>query len=199
MKALILFIAVLSVSVSAVLVSIDPDEFDAGTDISNAWAGITLSSGGGASNLDGKVYAAYRSGSSGNKVFANSRVSNKLWLNSGNSGSYYLQVDFHIPTNHVLIDVISDGGSDFPGLSFSTNGVDYTWVQNFPVLGPGQSYTASVPLRDIADIVSIRVGGYGTVAQYGVLLDNLRYEQIPEPATGLMLLSGLLLLKIRKK
>jgi hypothetical protein len=199
MKALILLIGLLSVPLSAVLVTVDPDEFAAGTDISNAWTGITLSSGGGGANLDGKVYAAYRSGSLGNEVFANSRISSKLWLNNSTPGSYYyLQVDFHTPANHVLIDVISDNGSDFPGLCYSTDGINYKWIQDYPVLGPGQIYTTAVPLRPAADIVSVRIGGLGSISSYAVLLDNLRYE-IPEPATCLLLLSGWLLLKNRKK
>jgi len=54
-------------------------------------------------------------------------------------------------------------------------------------------------LHSTADIAAIRVGGYGTTSSYAVLLDNLKYEPIPEPATGLLLLSGWLLLKNRKK
>ena len=110
----------MSVSVSAALVSIDPDEFAAGTDISHAWAGVTLSAGGGASGLDGKVYAATSTfATTGTLVFANSRISSKLWLNTDTNG-YYLRVDFDTPTNHVLIDVISDDGSDFPSLGYYT-------------------------------------------------------------------------------
>jgi hypothetical protein len=51
---------VLSVSLSAVLVTVNPDDFAAGTDISTVSPYVTLSSGGGGSGLDGKVYTAVR-------------------------------------------------------------------------------------------------------------------------------------------
>jgi hypothetical protein len=192
----------LSVSVSAILVTIDPDEFASGTDISNAWSGITLSSGGTASGLNGKVYTATATSSyatTGNLVFAHNRIrgtSPDLWLNTDTNG-YYLRVDFATPTNRILIDFISDGGTDYPSLWYYTTAGVLESPPSYSPLGPGESRVIEI-LRPTADIAYIRIGGYGTTNPYAVLLDNLRYE-IPEPASCLVLLSGLLLLKNQKK
>jgi hypothetical protein len=203
MKAFIVLIGlvVLSVPLSASLVTVDPDGFTAGTDISNAWAGVTLSSGGGASGLDGKVYAATSSNvAAGNLVFAHNSISSstssRLWLNTDTSG-YYLRADFAIPTNHVMIDVIRDTGTDCPYLWIYTIGgaLEKKNIINLP--STTQVYTFDIP-HDTADIASIRVGGYGSTSSYAVLLDNLRFD-IPEPATCLILLSGALFLKRRRK
>lgn len=189
----------MSVSVSAILVTVDPDEFVSGTDICNAWSGIRLSSGGTVSGLNGKVYTVVSShATTGSLVFAHNRIrgiSSDLWLNTDTNG-YYFRVDFSTPTNRVLIDFISDGGADYPSLwYYTTAGV--LEKPSFSSLDPGQSRTIEIS-RPTADISYIRVGGDGSTNQSAVFLDNLRYE-IPEPATGLILLSGLLLLKNKKK
>jgi hypothetical protein len=199
MKALILLIglAVLSVSLSAVLVTINPDEFAAGTDISTAFPYVTLSSGGGASGLDGKVYVAVRSASTGDMVFANSRTSSKLWLNQAVNG-YYLRADFTIPTSYVSLDFIGDSSNDYPSLQcYNASGVLLNPTLDLSPLGVGSPSMRYFP-RATADIAYILVGGRGTTSTNSVLLDNLKFE-VPEPATCLILLSGWLLLKNRKK
>lgn len=191
----------LSVSLSAVLVTVNPDDFAAGTDISHAWSGVTLSSGGGASGLDGKVYtAASLYVPPGNLVFAHNSIpssgSNNLWRNYERN-SYYLRVDFATPTNRVLIDFISDSGTDYHSLWYYTTAGVLERSQGFVSLIAGERRTIEIS-RPTADISYIRVGGYGSTDQFAVLLDNLRFE-IPEPATFLILLPGLLLFKSRRK
>jgi hypothetical protein len=203
MKAFIVLIGlvVLSVPLSAALVTVDPDGFIAGTDISTAFEYVTLSSGGGASGLDGKVYAATSSYvPAGNLVFAHntisSSISSKHWLNT-DAGGYYLRADFTTPTDHIMINVIRDTSTDFPYLWLYTTGgtIEKMNIINLPSYT--QVYTFDIQHVN-ADIASIRVGGYGSTSSYAVLLDNLRFE-VPEPATCLFLLSGCLLLKNRKK
>jgi hypothetical protein len=186
---------VLSVSLSAMLVSVDPDGFASGTDISTAFPNVTLSSGGGAAGLNGKVYAAASSSTStGGMVFGNSRTSSKLWLNSNTNG-YYLRADFTIPTRYVSIDFI-DSGSDYFSVWFYTTAGDLIKQNYLTSLTTGTVYPVVIE-RDTADIVYIRAGGWDR-ASSTVLLDNLKFE-VPEPATCLILLSGWLLLKKRKK
>jgi hypothetical protein len=196
MKALIVLIGlvVLSVPLSASLVTVNPDEFAAGTDISTAFEFVTLSSGGGGSGLDGKVYAAVRSASTGDMVFGNSRISSKLWLNSDTNG-YYFRADFTIPTNRVLIDIISDAGNDYPSLWIYTTAGVFEKSDFLSPLGPGQVRSYDIQ-HATADILYIRAGGLGLTGST-VFLDNLRFE-VPEPTTCLILLSGWLLLKNRK-
>jgi hypothetical protein len=197
MKAFIVLLGlvVLSIPLSASLVTVDPDGLVAGTDISMLFPYVTLSSGGGGANLDGKVSAAFQSGSTGNMVFANSRKSSKLWLNNDTDSCYYLRADFTIPTNHVKIDVIADSSGDRPSLWYYTlSGSIVKMDYQTSILSPYQIFTCTI---DAAEITAVRVGGDGATSTNAVYLDNLRFE-IPEPATCLILLSGALLMKRRK-
>jgi hypothetical protein len=188
--------AIFSFPLSAVLVSVDPDSFSAGTDISTAFSYVTLSSGGGASGLDGKVYAAGSSqASTGDNVFANSRISPTLWLNKDVDG-YFLRIDFVTPTHYVSIDLISDNGFDYPSVWFYTTAGNLIKRNYLSPLGVSQVYHAVIE-RETADIAYIRAGGLDMTGST-VLLDNLKFE-VPEPATCLILLSSLLILKNRKK
>lgn len=187
---------VLSAPLSAVLITLDPDDFASGADISTASPFVTLSSAGGGSGLDGKVYTAVSSlASTGNKIFANSRVSPIQWLNSDTNG-YYLRADFIIPTDHVMIDIIGDAGNDYPSLWFYTASGVLEKRQSLSPLGPGQIYTFNIQ-QPAADILYVRIGGWSSINST-VLLDNLRFE-VPEPGAGLIFLSGLLLFKGKKR
>ncbi|MBM4102580.1 MAG: hypothetical protein FJ263_00815 [Planctomycetes bacterium] len=199
MRVLVFSLGFLSFSffLSAGLVTVDPDNFAAGIDISTAFPYVTLSSGGGATGLDGKVYAADSSqASTGSKVFANHRTSPTLWFNQNTSGGYFLRADFALPTNYVSIDIISDGGSDYPSISVYDTTGHLESVYSFTPLNAGEVYHAIIQ-HTTADIAYIKAGGLAVFGS-AVLLDNLKF-QIPEPATCLLLYFGFLLLKPSKK
>jgi hypothetical protein len=184
----------ISLPLFAVLVSIDPDNFASGTDISTASPYVTLSSGGGAAGLDGKVYAHTDTlVSTGSEVFANNLSSQ--WLNK-TSGGYALRVDFLTPTDYVAIDFIGDGGLDFGTMNvYNSSGTLIIGIISPSMLNSGQAYTAQIQ-RDTPDIAYILAGGMGTIGD-PIHLDHLVF-QIPEPATCLLFSFGFLLLKCGK-
>jgi hypothetical protein len=186
-----------SLSLSAGLISIDADAFANGADMSNTSAYVTLSSGGGATGLNGKVYAADSSqASTGGKVFANNHTSPTLWFNQDTSGGYFLRADFALPTNYVSIDIISNAGSDYPSVSVYDTAGHLESVYSFTPLGAGEVYHAIIQ-HTTADIAYIKAGGLAVLGST-VLLDNLVF-QIPEPATCLIFSLGFLLLKTGKR
>jgi hypothetical protein len=186
----------ISISLSAGLIFIDADAFANGADMSTAFPYVTLSSGGGATGLNGKVYAADSSqASTGGKVFANNRTSPTLWLNQDASGGYFLRADFALPTNYVSIDIISNAGSDYPSVSVYDTAGHLESVYSFTPLGAGEVYHAIIQ-HTTADIACIKAGGLAVLGST-VLLDNLVF-QVPEPATMLLLSLGMLSLRIGK-
>jgi hypothetical protein len=183
-----------SLSLSAGLVTVDPDSFAADTDISNAFPYITLSSVGGAAGLDGKVYAHTDTlVSTGSRVFANSLSAE--WL-SKTSGGYALRIDFLTPTNYAAIDFIGDGGLDYGTVdAYDSTGKWIDGDQAF-LSFVGQTYTVQIQRTD-ADIAYIIAGGMGALDST-IHLDHLVF-QIPEPATCLILSCGFLLLRAGKR
>ncbi len=186
-----------SCSLFAVLVTVDPDVFAAGMDISAVFPYVALSSVGGASGLNGKVYA-YSDvlASTGDKVFANNLSVPAQWLNK-NIGGYALRADFLIPTDYVAIDFIGDGGFDYGTIdAYNSAGVYLATVLSPVQLNPGQVYTAQIP-RAAPDVAYVIAGGLAAISST-VHLDHLVF-QIPEPTMSLFLSLGLLLLRSKKK
>lgn len=186
-----------SVPLSAMQVSVDPDSFAHGTDVSNAFPYVTLSSTGGASGLNGKVYAyGDLLASTGDKVFANNLSTPAQWLNK-NVGGYALRADFLIPTDYVAIDFIGDGGFDYGTIdAYNSAGVYLATVLSPVQLNPGQVYTAQIQ-RAAPDVAYVIAGGLAAISST-VHLDHLVF-QIPEPTMSLFLSLGLLLLRSRGK
>ncbi|MFK7751936.1 MAG: VPLPA-CTERM sorting domain-containing protein [Sedimentitalea sp.] len=103
-------------SSAAFAVVIDPDAFADGTDISNAFSGVTLSTvfaGVGDPAIDitgtGAVYShTTGTASTGTRGFAHS-VTNELW---GNGSFEYLRADFAAGASSVSLDFINNDNSD---------------------------------------------------------------------------------------
>ncbi len=110
-------VLVLSSSVNGVIISADADGFSDGTDISNAFSGMTLSAVGRASGLDGKVYAKTDSyASTGTMSFANNLATPTLWYYASHwapelPDDYALRIDFALPAKYLAIDMIAEGQS----------------------------------------------------------------------------------------
>ena len=82
MKNLLVVVSVLVMasSVSGVIISADADGYTEGTNISTAFAGITLSSVGSSSSLDGIVYAYDDDlASTGTSVFGHNLANHREW------------------------------------------------------------------------------------------------------------------------
>ena len=109
---------------AAAIIVVEPDDFADGTDISHAFAGITLSTVGG--NGGGAVVAR-EDGSratTGSRTFGNfhvgGQVPERLWFDGGPA----LRVDFDAATRFVAIDAVNQDNVDFGILqAFDVNGV----------------------------------------------------------------------------
>ena len=174
----------------ATIISVDADMYDDGFDISTAFAGITLSSVGGYTDLDGLVYA-WGDGlaSTGTNVFANNLSYQRQW-HAGITDRFALRADFAYPADSVTIDIIGDDQGDI--------GVLYAYDAADTLLGTvtshqleyGEVFTAVIE-RPSFDIKYIIAGG---AADNTVHLDNLT-ANVPEPASLLLLSLGALFLR----
>lgn len=190
------FICLLPVGLCAAgTVTVDADGFGDGSDISTAFAGVTLSSVGGYPGLDGAVYA-WGDGlaSTGTSVFANNLSFQRQWY----AGGFALRADFHLPANSVAIDIIGDDWGDCGEL------YAYDWSDTLigyvisPQLAVGQVFRAAISRDWSFDIAYIIAGGAAS-SEDTVHLDNLTAVVIPEPATLCLLGLGGLVLILRER
>lgn len=193
--ALFLF---MSSSVNAILVSADADGYSNGTDISTAFDGITLSSVGSYSGLDGVVYAwADGLASTGTSVFANNLSFQRQWYANLAVG-FALRADFDLPANSVSIDIIGDDTGDYGELfAYNSSGILVGYILS-PQLTTGQVFRATID-RDWAFDIAYIIAGGAVSSEDTVHLDNLTANVIPEPATFCLLGLGSLFLTKRRK
>jgi hypothetical protein len=201
-----------SVSSAGVMIYADADGYSDGADISNAFIGMTLSSVGTASGLDGKVYAKTDShASTGTMTFSNNLANPTVWYRwqPGPGLSYRydyaFRVDFDMSAKYVALDVIGEGerslgiiyafdssGKDLFGMAiFSTNGFFLMDREIVHVEIDRSSY----------DIDHLIIGGAFNPSERLVRpihLDNLSAEILPEPATLSLLGLGILALRRRR-
>lgn len=194
----ILVVVTAASSANAVIVTADADGYSNGTDISNSFSGITLSSVGGYSGLDGIVYAwADGLASTPSSVFANNLSFQREWY-AGSSDGFALRADFDQLAVSVSIDIIGDDASDYGELRAYNSSDDLLEQFTTPPLAYGEVYTAMIN-RASYDIAYIIAGGTASAGDT-VHLDNLAANIIPEPATIFLLgLGGLALTNRRKK
>ena len=190
-------VLVIASSAGATVISADADGFSNGTDISTAFAGMTLSSVGGYSGLDGIVYA-WGDGlaSTPTNVFANNLSYQRQWsAYITDTDGFALRADFDYLADYVAIDIIGDDSGDY-GLinAYSSAGVLLESVTS-DELGYGEVFTAIIS-RPSFDVAYITAGG---AALDTVHLDNLNANIIPEPATLCLLAFGVLMLKGKRK
>lgn len=183
---------------SAILITVDPDDFADGTDISNAFSGITLSAIDGGNNvlLTSSVFSQASSlASTGTQVFGHDGIFTQTWAN-GLVGD--LRIDFLQATDFVSIDIIANNGFD-PGFleAYDSSG---TLLDSFVTqgdLGSGTSETASISSAS-ANIAYVIASG---LSGNDVGLDNLTYNSatVPEPTVLALLSFGLLGIGIAKR
>lgn len=196
LTALLVFIIVSPLS--AKTISADADSFSNGTDISKAFAGITLSTVGGYPGHDGLVYAwSDIRASTGTNVFDNSLSApfEQQWMIDSTIGVEF-KAEFDNPIKSVTIDIIgNDSSGDTGGLYAYNLAGELVGSIISPILTSGEFYSATIN-RDLYDIKYIIAGGTSGNA---VHLDNLRAEA-PEPGTlGLLIFGGVILARKRKE
>ena len=190
MKALVLLCSRLSAvialglcsTVSATVVSVDPDAFFTGTDLSEAYPGVTLS----------VVGTQVDEGITSPRVFSLVGVSAttgvNLFASSGSQGwtedVLVFRVDFEKPAKVFSIDVIGRNGEIGVVRAFDTSGVEVGSYTTEPIrlveYLPGAAYPFEVasiapPSENISYVLIYGVRGTGSVR-----LDNIRYEPVPD-------------------
>ncbi|MBN1765823.1 MAG: hypothetical protein JW860_11235 [Sedimentisphaerales bacterium] len=180
----------------AVGITVDADGFGDDMDISDVFAGVTLSSVGDYPGLDGRVYA-HSDGlaSTGVSVFANNLAFERQWNYDWGSG-FALRADFDYAADTVVIDLIGDNPADFDigGLyAYDSDDVLLDSVVSGNLVY-GEIFRAQISRLDF-DIAYIIAGGAGAET---VHLDNLAINVIPEPISFLLLAMGGGLLRRRK-
>jgi hypothetical protein len=149
----------------------EPDAFAAGTNMTNACSGVTLTVAGG---FPGPVSAGIPGGgfaSTGTLGFVHPTF--PTWSSTNNN---ILRADFSVPIELVSLDLIGDDSLDLGFLrAFDAADVMIGEVLT-PNLGTGQIFTATINVKGIAYILASGRNGEA------LNLDNLRFN-VPEPAT----------------
>lgn len=193
-----LCLAFLASPAQAVLVTIEPDDFADGTDISHAFAGVTLSTvtGGSSGAVFSRTDAAATTGA---RTFANlatdGQVDNLVWFEAGfvsGSAGPVLRVDFDTLTNFVALDFASQDSFDGAVLRLF-DAADQLIAEISSSVGGASPNGTPITLMYTAPSLSIAyVTASGPSAQDPAHLDNLRFNlEVAEPASALLLLSGL--------
>ena len=172
-----------------VILEIDADDFSVGSDISEAYQGIVLSSMGTWGTLDGRVYARQaREGMAGTgaNVFGNNvegfgtdgTPRNETWIYPYAVFSAY----FSMGARSVAIDLIGNDDFDWGAMdAYDAQGhlLESVYTQ---ILTAGQVWRLEIARADY-DITYVSVSGVGGSALY---LDHLTVE-VPEPGSAVLL------------
>ncbi len=178
-----------STSASAAIITVDPDSFAAGTDISAAFAGVTLSAVGGGFGAGPSIFAVDPTAgaepfttSTGNLSFGTDSASFPHLFRE--PAFLHMRVDFAAPTDFVSIDFIANDTPDQGTLSAfdSADNLLGTYTTAFLVANAFESMTFSSGSSNIAYILA---SGADSGSSGG--LDNLQFAVAPEPSTLLLL------------
>ncbi|MGI9309832.1 MAG: hypothetical protein ACR2P6_11255 [Gammaproteobacteria bacterium] len=184
-------------SAQAMTLTADADDFTAGTDISNAFAGLTLSFEGSTfdGTNDGIIYSVTeQSGlfaSTGTRVFGTSDASNPQVFDGISTAVF--RVDFSDLATSISLDALGDNGSDFAQLNAYTAGDVLVGTYATGELMSGNHETMTINGADIAYVIASGVGGDA------VGFDNLVAQVVPVPAAAWFFVSALGILAARRR
>ena len=183
-------------------VNVEPDDFPNGTNISNAFPGVTLSDitgGGGAVNPVLSLTSPVAS--TGTRVFGRFDQQTS-W---GNGSWDFLRIDITGATSSASLDFIADDSDSNPVLAaYNSAGILLTSSTLPGTFAVGTVVPLTVSAPNIATVLALGdppPGSFGTIAQITAItsggpnnwvVDNFRYERVPEPATIALVALGTL-------
>ena len=188
---LLVGLTVVARGAAALSIVVDPDSYPSGTDISNAFPGVTLSAiGPGWSNPSGSVFSVDPSthptepftASTGTQSFGTD--DGLYWHIFYVPGWLELRVDFALSAGQVTVDFISNNSADSGYLRAYDSGGSLLDTYTTASLSLNQVETATVSSGSY-DIAYVLASGFGGGSSIGI--DHLTAEVIPEPATILLL------------
>ena len=177
----------LTSNASATVIVVDPDAFSVGTNISNAFSGVTLTAVGGGFGAGPSIFSVASAtqpsepftASTGTLVFGTDSSSFPHLFRE--PGFLNLRVDFATPTDSVMIDYIANDGADTGFLQAFDALDNLLGTYTTALLSTNNFETMAIALGT-ASIAYVLAGGLDGGSSGG--LDNLRYNSaVPEPAT----------------
>jgi hypothetical protein len=176
---------------------VDPDAFPAGTDITNSFPGITLTTRDGlapGTNSRAVTSSTDPLATTGTRVFAHDS-GNTTW---GDGTFEFLRADFAGGATLVSLDFFAnDSGGDHNAELLAFNAANVQVAINTVTFVPANTFatlTVSAPSISYVAAYWDRV----THVENGGL-DNLRYEPIPEPSTILLAIAAFAALPTRRR
>jgi hypothetical protein len=170
---------------TAVLFTADPDNFAAGTNISNAYPGIALISVGAGydGDFDPNIFARNPlnhpepiNASTGQHVFGTNDA--QFPASFGGFGGAVLRVDFTVPTNLVRLDAIGNDPSDFA--RFQAFSAANAVLSTYNTASMATSVFETMTVSSGVNIAYVLASG---VSGDSVAFDHLRFEIVPELTT----------------
>jgi len=189
------------------LVTVEPDNFEPGADLSRATPGVVLSTFGtqpdfGFPLLSDKVRALFphnpdAPAPTGELVFG---METFAFETGFYGGGHQFRADFTRPTDFVLIQVAPDNSNGLPDVAMiQIFGVGGTLLDSYTTLGFSENVSFSRPAADISYMIATNPPG---LEGDSYMLDRLVFQStaaIPEPATWPLALGGLAALLLRSR
>ena len=187
MLAVIVSLAAFQAQAGMITRTAEPDDFAAGTNISNVFTGVSLSAIISASSTASVFSATDSLASTGSRVFSTSPSFGGSWF-QGVISFPALRADFTEFVTSVTIDIVGDNGSDFGTLEiFDSMGNSLGLATSGELTSPGQTETLS--LSSGTGIAYAIMGGRDATGD-NAHLDYLRWNVVPAPSTLLLMLGA---------
>lgn len=192
--AVLVTLLCIATKATAVIITVEPDDFSVGTDIADLYPGVTLSvaddPGATVQSIDGfSSFNGRNLASTGTLLFGQAPIHSASVPQGWDEFNGLLRADFARPTDFVQIDIIFDD-DDFGRLrAFDMMG---SLLETVFVAGDGRDpapFDTALITRPSPDIAYIVVGGDLGEA---LMLDNLQFNLVaPEPTTFALIGLGL--------